>query len=109
MPTLSRAPSLTLSPVSTRSGNLIHRPFPHGLLSLERCAGDKPAAEVRREVVLYPKHASSAPRLPGQSGSGLVDLRAIPAFTRYSSLRPNSGHERTDRRAPSHTSPLTTA
>src|SRR6185369_2115505 len=33
MPTLSLAPSLTLSPVSTTSGNLIHRPFAGGLLS----------------------------------------------------------------------------
>src|SRR3954454_15591507 len=33
MPTLSPAPSLTLSPVSTTSGNLIHRPFAGGLLS----------------------------------------------------------------------------
>ena len=32
MPTLSPAPSLTLSPVSTTSDNLIHRPFPYGLL-----------------------------------------------------------------------------
>src|SRR3954470_3324624 len=31
MPTLSNAPSLTLSPVSTTSGNLIHRPFAGGL------------------------------------------------------------------------------
>src|SRR4051812_8775167 len=33
MPTLSPAPSLMLSPVSTTSGNLIHRPFAGGLLS----------------------------------------------------------------------------
>src|SRR3954447_21891403 len=31
MPTLSPAPSLTLSPVSATSGNLIHRPFAGGL------------------------------------------------------------------------------
>src|SRR4051794_21890999 len=35
MPTLSPAPSLTLSPVSTTSGNLIHRPFAGGLLRAE--------------------------------------------------------------------------
>ena len=33
MPTLSNAPSLTLSPASTTNGNLIHRPFAGGLLS----------------------------------------------------------------------------
>src|SRR3954452_10544912 len=32
MPTLSPVPSLTRSPASTTSGNLIHRPFLHGLL-----------------------------------------------------------------------------
>src|SRR5436190_13521595 len=32
MPTLSPAPSLMLSPVSTTSDNPIHRPFPRGLL-----------------------------------------------------------------------------
>src|SRR4051794_25917272 len=33
MSTLSNAPSLTPSPVSTTSGNLLHRPFAGGLLS----------------------------------------------------------------------------
>src|SRR5215203_5807448 len=33
IPTLSNAPSLTLSPVSTTSDKLIHRPFAGGLLS----------------------------------------------------------------------------
>src|SRR5690348_12234650 len=33
IPTLSPAPSLTLSPASTMSGNLNHRPFPHGMFS----------------------------------------------------------------------------
>src|SRR4051794_9587062 len=43
MPTQSPAPSLMLSPVSTTSGNLIHRPFADGLLRIERAwrAGDK--------------------------------------------------------------------
>src|SRR3954454_21932349 len=36
MPTLSNAPSLTLSPVLTTRDNLIHRPFTHGLLRLAR-------------------------------------------------------------------------
>src|SRR4051794_28923895 len=36
MPTLSNAPSLTLSSVSTTSGNLINRPFAGGLLSSAR-------------------------------------------------------------------------
>src|SRR3954454_15654424 len=35
MPTLSNAPSLTLSPVLTTRDNLIHRPFTHGLLSAD--------------------------------------------------------------------------
>ena len=34
MPMLSLAPSLTLSPVSTTSGNLIHRPFAGGRLAV---------------------------------------------------------------------------
>src|SRR4051794_28657980 len=38
MPTLSNAPSLPLSPVLTTRDNLIHRPFPHGLLSTPQAA-----------------------------------------------------------------------
>src|SRR3954452_5090289 len=48
MPTLSPAPSLTLSPVSTTSGNLIHRPFAGGLLS---AGGELPGRPAPRDVV----------------------------------------------------------
>src|SRR3954449_8842972 len=56
MPTLSLAPSLTLSPVSTTSGNLIHRPFAGGLLRVCRlvAADDflpRPFATVGRRLV----------------------------------------------------------
>src|SRR3954447_19912955 len=39
MPTLSPVPSLTRSPASTTSGNLIHRPFLHGLLRRSEMEG----------------------------------------------------------------------
>src|SRR4051794_22940316 len=50
IPTPSNAPSLTLSPASTTSGNLIHRPFAGGLLRRSRPESRQEIHLVRRRI-----------------------------------------------------------
>src|SRR4051794_67019 len=59
MPTLSPAPSLTLSPVSTTRDNLNHRPFSYDLLSVPR----RFTITGLREFVMEAADSSPAPRV----------------------------------------------
>src|SRR4051812_8152932 len=77
MPTLSLALSLTLSPVSTTSGNLIHRQFAGGQLSRWRS---------KLLVLLHPPH-STLRLAHGRADRRRHALpRRLPGFTHQTAL-----------------------